>query len=147
MILSGITLALHYTAEANSAFDSVEHIMRDVNFGWLIRYLHTTGASMFFALVYLHTARSGSNNPLGIDVRTPADTLPFHPYFTMKDLFGLGYSWSSTPILYSSPRTIFSHPTIPFLPTLSPRLHTSCLNATCCPTTRSRAPFPTSWPA
>src|SRR5215831_14292438 len=57
MILTGITLAMHYTPEANSAFDSVEHIMRDLNYGWLIRYLHTTGASMFFALVYLHTAR------------------------------------------------------------------------------------------
>ena len=57
MILTGIVLAMHYTPEAGSAFDSVEHIMRDVIYGWLIRYLHTTGASMFFALVYLHTAR------------------------------------------------------------------------------------------
>jgi cytochrome c553 len=57
MIVTGITLAMHYTPEAGSAFDSIEHIMRDVNYGWLIRYLHTTGASMFFAVVYLHTAR------------------------------------------------------------------------------------------
>ena len=194
MILTGIILAMHYTPEASSAFDSVEHIMRDVNYGWLIRYLHTTGASMFFALVYLHMFRGlyygsykaprellwligvatlvvmmataffgytlpwgqmsfwgatvitnllsavpligfslvqwlqggfsigdatlhrfyalhyllpfiivglvflhlwalhrfGSNNPLGIDVKSPQDTLPFHPYFTIKDLFGLG---------------------------------------------------------
>jgi quinol-cytochrome oxidoreductase complex cytochrome b subunit len=194
MILTGITLAMHYTPEANSAFASVEHIMRDVNYGWLIRYLHTTGASMFFALVYLHTARGlyygsykaprellwiigvtilvvmmataffgytlpwgqmsfwgatvitnllsaipvigsslvlwlqggfsigdatlhrfyslhyllpfvivglvffhlwalhrfGSNNPLGIEVKSTEETLPFHPYFTIKDLFGLG---------------------------------------------------------
>src|SRR5262245_43466376 len=89
MVLSGITLALHYTAEANSAFDSVEHIMRDVNYGWLTRYLPTTAASMFFALLYLHTACSGSNNPLGIDVRTPADALPFHPSFTTNDLVSL----------------------------------------------------------
>jgi ubiquinol-cytochrome c reductase cytochrome b/c1 subunit len=194
MIVTGIVLAMHYTPEANSAFDSVEHIMRDVNDGWLFRYLHTTGASMFFALVYLHTARGlyygsykaprellwilgvtilvvmmaraflgytlpwgqmsfwgatvitnllsavpvigtslvqwlqggftvgdatlhrfyalhyllpfvivglvflhlwalhrfGSNNPLGVEVKSPEDTLPFHPYFTIKDLFGLG---------------------------------------------------------
>jgi quinol-cytochrome oxidoreductase complex cytochrome b subunit len=57
MIVTGVVLAMHYTPEANSAFGSIEHIMRDVNYGWLIRYLHTTGASMFFALVYLHTAR------------------------------------------------------------------------------------------
>lgn len=185
MIITGITLAMHYTPEASSAFDSVE---------WLIRYLHTTGASMFFALTYLHMFRGlyygsykaprellwligvatlvvmmataffgytlpwgqmsywgatvitnllsavpligsslvqwlqggfsignatlhrfyalhyllpfvivglvflhlwalhrfGSNNPLGIDVKSPEDTLPFYPYFTIKDLFGLG---------------------------------------------------------
>jgi quinol-cytochrome oxidoreductase complex cytochrome b subunit len=57
MILTGITLAMHYTADGGSAFDSVEHIMRDVNYGWLVRYMHTTGASMFFALAYVHTAR------------------------------------------------------------------------------------------
>ena len=57
MIATGIVLAMHYTPQANLAFESVEHIMRDVNYGWLIRNLHTTGASMFFALVYLHTAR------------------------------------------------------------------------------------------
>src|SRR5437762_1416110 len=57
MIVTGITLAMHYTPEAATAFDSVEHIMRDVNYGWLIRYLHTTGASMFFALVYIHMFR------------------------------------------------------------------------------------------
>jgi quinol-cytochrome oxidoreductase complex cytochrome b subunit len=194
MMVTGITLAMHYTPEVNSAFDSVEHIMRDVNYGWLIRYLHTTGASMFFALVYIHMFRGlyygsykaprellwvlgvvilvlmmataffgytlpwgqmsfwgatvipnllsaipvigpslvtwlqggfvigdatlhrfyalhyllpfvivgvvflhlwalhrfGSNNPLGIDVKGPQDTVPFHPYFTIKDLFGLG---------------------------------------------------------
>jgi ubiquinol-cytochrome c reductase cytochrome b/c1 subunit len=194
MIITGITLAMHYTPEASSAFDSVEHIMRDVNYGWLIRYLHTTGASMFFALAYLHMFRGlyygsykaprellwligvailvvmmgtaflgytlpwgqmsfwgatvitnllsavpgigsslvkwlqggfsigdatlhrsyalhyllpfiilgfvflhlwalhrfGSNDPLGIEVKSPEDILPFHPYFTIKDLFGLG---------------------------------------------------------
>ena len=56
-ILTGVVLAMHYTPHVNFAFDSVEHIMRDVNYGWLIRYLHTTGASMFFAVVYIHIFR------------------------------------------------------------------------------------------
>lgn len=193
MILTGIFLAMHYTPHAAMAFDSVERIMRDVNNGWLIRYLHMNGASMFFIVVYIHIFRgmyygsykkprellwllgiiifllmmatafmgytlpwsqmsgwgatvitslfsaipligdnlvvwlwggfsvdnptlnrffalhyllpfvicavvflhvwalhvTGSNNPLGIDAKGPQDTLPFHPYFTMKDTFGL----------------------------------------------------------
>jgi ubiquinol-cytochrome c reductase cytochrome b/c1 subunit len=202
MIVTGIVLAMHYTPSTARAFDSVEHIMRDVNYGWLIRYLHTTGASIFFAVVYIHIFRGfyygsyktprellwwlgiiilllmmataffgytlpwghmsfwgatvitnlfsaipvvgdnivtwlwggyavgdptlhrffafhyllpfvivavaglhlialhrfGSNNPLGIDVKDAEDTIPFHPYFTIKDLFGLGllliiYAW------------------------------------------------------
>jgi ubiquinol-cytochrome c reductase cytochrome b/c1 subunit len=193
MIVSGIFLAMNYTPSASLAFDSVERIMRDVNWGWLIRYLHMVGASMFFAIVYIHLFRGlyygsyknprellwiigviililmiatafmgyvlpwgqmsywaatvitnlfsafpifghpvvtwlwggyavgnptlnrffalhyllpfiilgfvllhlialhrfGSNNPLGIDIKGPQDTLPFHPYYTIKDLFGL----------------------------------------------------------
>src|SRR5258706_11048158 len=57
MIVTGILLAMHYTPEATMAFNSVEHIMRDVNYGWLIRYLHMNGASMFFIVVYLHIFR------------------------------------------------------------------------------------------
>lgn len=204
MILSGIFLAMHYVANVEMAFDSVERIMRDVNGGWLIRYIHMNGASMFFIVVYLHMARGlyygsyknprellwilgcviyllmmatafmgyvlpwgqmsfwgatvitnlftalniyipftdtviplgdsivtlllggysvgnptlnrffalhyllpfviagvsvmhlialhqfGSNNPLGIDRKTPEDSIPFHPYYTIKDMFGLG---------------------------------------------------------
>lgn len=193
MIVTGIFLAMHYVPNANLAFDSVERIMRDVNGGWLLRYIHMNGASMFFIVVYLHIFRGlyygsykaprellwilgviimlvmmatafmgyvlpwgqmslwgatvitnlfsafpggesivqwlwggysvenptlnrffvlhyllpfvligivalhlvalhqfGSNNPLGIDKKTKADTIPFHPYFTIKDLFGLG---------------------------------------------------------
>lgn len=194
MILSGIFLAMHYTAHVDHAFESVERIMRDVNYGWLIRYLHMNGASMFFIVVYIHifrglyygsykppremlwilgvfillammaTAFMGyvlpwgqmsfwgatvitnlfsaiplvgesivtwlwggfavdnptlnrfyalhyllpfiifalvflhlwalhvhkSNNPLGIDVKGPQDTIPFTPYYTIKDAFGLG---------------------------------------------------------
>jgi len=193
MIVTGVVLAMHYTPHADLAFDSVERIMRDVNYGWLLRYIHMNGASMFFAIVYIHLFRGlyygsykyprellwilgvvilllmiatafmgyvlpwgqmsywaatvitnlfsaipvvgdklvtllwggftvgnptlnrffslhyllpfiivavvflhlmalhqhGSNNPLGIDKRGPQDTIPFHPYFTIKDLFGL----------------------------------------------------------
>ena len=193
MIVTGIFLAMNYAPNSKIAFDSVERIMRDVNWGWLIRYLHMVGASMFFAIVYIHLFRGlyygsykkprellwilgviililriatafmgyvlpwgqmsywaatvitnlfsafpvighpivtwlwggyavgnptlnrffalhyllpfiilffvllhlvalhrfGSNNPLGIDIKGPQDTLPFHPYYTVKDLFGL----------------------------------------------------------
>ncbi len=194
MILTGIFLAMNYTAHTSYAFESVERIMRDVNYGWLLRYLHMNGASMFFLIVYIHifrglyygsyksprevlwwigvlifltmmaTAFMGyvlpwgqmsfwgatvitnlfsavpwvgqdvvtwlwggfsvdnptlnrffalhyllpfmilffvvvhvwalhtvkSNNPLGIDVRGSQDTIPFHPYYTIKDLYGIG---------------------------------------------------------
>jgi quinol-cytochrome oxidoreductase complex cytochrome b subunit len=57
-IVTGVVLAMHYTPHASMAFDSVEKIMRDVNYGWLIRYLHQNGASMFFIAVYVHMFRS-----------------------------------------------------------------------------------------
>jgi len=56
-IITGVFLAMHYAANIDIAFNSVEHIMRDVNNGWLIRYLHSNGASMFFIVVYLHIFR------------------------------------------------------------------------------------------
>ncbi|HEX2147405.1 MAG TPA: cytochrome b N-terminal domain-containing protein, partial [Pseudorhizobium sp.] len=56
-ILSGVVLAMHYAAETTVAFNSVEKIMRDVNHGWLLRYMHANGASFFFIAVYLHIAR------------------------------------------------------------------------------------------
>jgi ubiquinol-cytochrome c reductase cytochrome b subunit len=56
-IVTGVILAMHYTAHVDHAFESVEHIMRDVNYGWLMRYAHANGASMFFIAVYLHIAR------------------------------------------------------------------------------------------
>ena len=193
MIVTGIVLATNYTPHVTMAFDSVERIMRDVPQGWLIRYLHMTGASFFFIAVYIHIFRGmyygsyksprellwilgvvilllmmatafmgyvlpwgqmsfwgatvitslfsaipvvgdsivtwlwggfaidnptlnrfyalhyllpfvivgvvalhvvalhvhGSNNPLGIDPKGPQDTVPFHPYYTMKDGFGV----------------------------------------------------------
>ncbi len=193
MIITGIALAMSYTAHTDHAFDSVERIMRDVNSGWLIRYIHMNGASFFFIVVYIHMARGlyygsykaprellwilgaiiyllmmataflgytlpwgqmsfwgatvitnlfsaipligepivtwlwggysvdnptlnrfyalhyllpfviagvillhivalhrfGSNNPLGIDIKSDKDLIPFHPYYTIKDFFGL----------------------------------------------------------
>ena len=57
-IITGIVLAMHYVAHADLAFGSVEHIMRNVNYGWLIRYLHANGSSMFFLAVYIHIFRA-----------------------------------------------------------------------------------------
>ncbi|MSP48024.1 MAG: cytochrome b [Alphaproteobacteria bacterium] len=194
MILTGIFLAMHYTPHTAFAFDSIERIMRDVNYGWLIRYIHMNGGSFFFIVVYIHIFRGlyygsykaprellwiigvvilllmmatafmgyvlpwgqmsfwgatvitnlfsaipligdgivtwlwggfsvdnptlnrfyslhyllpflivgavllhlmalhrfGSSNPLGIDVKGPQDSIPFHPFYTAKDAFGLG---------------------------------------------------------
>ena len=56
-IITGVVLAMHYAASTAIAFDSVEHIMRDVNYGWLMRRLHANGASMFFVAVYIHIFR------------------------------------------------------------------------------------------
>jgi ubiquinol-cytochrome c reductase cytochrome b subunit len=56
-IVTGVILAMHYVPSATMAFASVEHIMRDVDYGWLMRYLHTNGASMFFLAVYIHIFR------------------------------------------------------------------------------------------
>src|SRR5204862_883780 len=56
-IVTGVVLAMHYMPHVDYAFDSVEHIMRDVNYGWLLRYLHSNGASMFFIAVYVHIFR------------------------------------------------------------------------------------------
>ena len=193
MIATGIFLAMNYTAHVDHAFDSVERIMRDVNYGWLLRYTHANGASMFFIVIYVHIFRglyygsyktprellwmlgvvifllmmataflgyvlpwgqmsfwgatvitnlfsalpligepvvtwlwggfsvdnptlnrfyslhylmpfmitgvvflhiaalhiAGSNNPLGIQPKGPQDTIPFHPYYTVKDSVGL----------------------------------------------------------
>ncbi len=213
-ILTGIVLSMHYTPHADLAFDSVEHVRRNVNWGWLLRNLHAVGASMFFIAVYVHMARglyygsyrkprellwligvaiflammatafmgyvlpwgqmsfwgatvitnlfsaiplvgdsivtwlwggfavenptlnrfyslhyllpfviaalvvlhiwalhvSGNNNPLGIDVKSDKDTLPFHPYYTMKDLFAavlffILFSW----FVFYSPNSL-GHP-------------------------------------
>ena len=56
-IITGVVLAMHYVPSATEAFASIQHIMRDVNYGWLIRYMHTNGGSMFFLAVYIHMMR------------------------------------------------------------------------------------------
>jgi ubiquinol-cytochrome c reductase cytochrome b subunit len=56
-IVTGIILAMHYDPSGSGAFASIQHIMRDVNYGWLIRYIHANGASMFFVAVYIHIFR------------------------------------------------------------------------------------------
>nr|ACI41970.1 cytochrome b [Scotophilus viridis] len=56
-ILTGLFLAMHYTSDTMTAFSSVTHICRDVNYGWMLRYLHANGASMFFICLYLHIGR------------------------------------------------------------------------------------------
>jgi ubiquinol-cytochrome c reductase cytochrome b subunit len=56
-IITGVTLAMHYTPSVDLAFVSVEHIMRDVNYGWLLRYIHANVASFFFIFVYIHIGR------------------------------------------------------------------------------------------
>ena len=57
-IVTGIFLTMNYKPDSEKAFDSIEYIMRDVNYGWLIRYIHSTGASFFFAVIYLHMFRA-----------------------------------------------------------------------------------------
>ncbi len=57
-VVSGVFLAMHYKPDAQLAFASIEHIMRDVNYGWLLRYMHSTGASAFFVVIYIHMART-----------------------------------------------------------------------------------------
>ena len=57
MIVTGILQAMHYNSSVQLAFNSVEHICRDVNYGWLLRYLHANGASTFFMMVYIHIGR------------------------------------------------------------------------------------------
>lgn len=55
---TGIFLAMHYKADVGLSFDSIQHIMRNVNYGWLLRYMHSTGASAFFLVIYIHMART-----------------------------------------------------------------------------------------
>ena len=69
MIVTGI-ISMHYTAHVDHAFQSVERIMRDVNYGWLIRYIHANGASFFFIVVYIHIFRGST-----MDHKAPRELL------------------------------------------------------------------------
>ena len=81
-IVTGIFLTMSYKPDATKAFESVEYIMRDVSWGWLIRYMHSTGASMFFIVVYLHMFRGLAVRQLPqaarahLDLRLPHLPLP-----------------------------------------------------------------------
>jgi len=89
-IATGVTLAMHYTPHTALAFASVEHIMRDVNYGWILRYLHANGASFFFIVVYLHIGRGiyyGSYRP----PRTLLWTVGVVIYIIMMATAFLGY--------------------------------------------------------
>ena len=86
-IVTGLILAMHYIAHADMAFESVEHIMRNVNFGWLIRYIHSNGASMFFLAVYIHIFRSlfyGSYKIIDLHERSNSVNLKENRYRVKK---------------------------------------------------------------
>ncbi len=95
-IVTGIILAMHYVPSATEAFQSIDHIMRDVNYGWLIRYMHTNGASLFFLAGYIHMLRGiyyGSFKP----PREVLWILGVIIYFLMVGTAFLGYvlPWGS----------------------------------------------------
>ena len=73
-ILSGFFLTMFYVPHIDYAFDSIEHIMRDVNFGWLVRYIHSNGASFFFFIIYIHILNIRRS---WIGSSIPACRLPF----------------------------------------------------------------------
>ncbi|KAI5445781.1 hypothetical protein KIW84_013858 [Lathyrus oleraceus] len=86
--------AMHYTPHVDLAFNSVEHVMRDVEGGWLLRYMHANRASIgLLHLAALH--QYGSNNPLGVHLEM--DQISFYPYFYVKDLVG----WVAFAIFFS----------------------------------------------
>jgi len=89
-IITGVTLAMHYNPSVLEAFNSVEHIMRDVNNGWLVRYLHSNTASAFFFLVYLHIGRGLYYGSYG-SPRTLTWTIGTIIFVTMMATGFLGY--------------------------------------------------------
>ena len=79
MIATGVFLAMQYTPHVDYAFESVERIMRDVNYGWLMRYLHMNGASMFFIVVYIHMFRGLYYGSYKSAARGAVDHRRLHP--------------------------------------------------------------------
>jgi group I intron endonuclease len=92
-ILTGVFLAMHYAPHIDLAFNSVEHIMRDVNYGWLVRYGHSNGASFFFICVYIHIAR-GLYYGSYTKPRTGLWSVGVIIYFIMMGTAFLGYVFS-----------------------------------------------------
>nr|AMH85616.1 cytochrome b [Pseudogriphoneura sp. ACMJ-2016] len=87
-ILTGLFLAMHYTADINLAFNSVNHICRDVNYGWLLRTMHANGASFFFICIYLHVGRGIYYNSF---LYTPTWIIGVLILFTVMGTAFMGY--------------------------------------------------------
>ena len=93
-IVTGIFLTMNYKPDATKAFESVEYIMRDVPWGWLIRYMHSTGASMFFIVVYLHMFRGLHVRQLPQAARAHVDLrLPHLSRLMAEAFFGYLLPW------------------------------------------------------
>src|SRR5260370_7322185 len=104
-VLTGVILAMHFTPHADLAFKSVELIMRDVNYGWLMRYMHASGASMFFLSVYIHMFRGlyyGSYK----EPREILWILDVIVYLLLMAPGFLGYPSPSAPMRYSPTHVI-----------------------------------------
>ena len=120
-ILTGVFLAMHYTPSVDLAFISVEHIMRDVNYGWLIRYLHANTASFFFIFVYLHIGRGlyyGSYK----SPRTLLWSIGVIILVLMMAIAFLGFNGQKYMCFYNIDITIIQYLSIPTLITPSTRL-------------------------
>ena len=103
-ILTGIFLAMHYTPHIDLAFNSVEHIMRDVNNGWLIRYTHANGASFFFIVVYIYIFRGLY---YGSYITSREYVWCIKIIFIIKKLFFVFFVLFSLPVLVSNYPKIF----------------------------------------
>lgn len=122
-ILTGVFLAMHYTPSVDLAFISVEHIMRDVNYGWLIRYLHANTASFFFIFVYLHIGRGlyyGSYK----SPRTLLWSIGVIILVLMMAIAFLGFIGQKWMYIYNVDTTTIQYFSIPTLITPSTRLKT-----------------------
>lgn len=114
MIITGVALAMHYTPNTALAFNSIEHIMRDVNNGWIQRYIHANGASFFFVFVYLHIARGQYYG----SYRSPRGqqwTQGVVIYIIMMATAFIGYvlPWGQMSLWGYSPNVIFSQSVSP----------------------------------
>ena len=132
-IVSGVVLAMHYTPETSMAFDSIEHIMRDVNWGMFLRYAHANGASMFFLAVYLHIFKGmyyGSYK----EPRELLWILGIVIFLAMMATGFLGYvlPWGHMPICHRSflPRSIFTWRAVSIMVRI--RIRENCCGVSAC---------------